>query len=904
MSTYHAYGLFYLLEARSIPINLLDVAASAQIKDLSAQVTVKQRYQLAKTSTLNHPVEASYTFPIPARAAVSSFVLIKQDGTRVVGLVQEKEEAKNTYDKAKSEGKLASLMVQDTPDVFTVSVGNILAGEIVTVELMYSTELTEDEETDSIRFHLPAHVGARYGASPVSAPAASSVSTDSSFFNFTASIESHSPIAKIGSPSHTVSTELGPDPSLPNAASLPFSNYARVSFSAPKDLSADMILSIKSSGLDSPRCIAEVHPSDDRKTFALALTMVPRFKLPDIPGQEFIFLVDRSGSMSGLRITTAKKALIVMLRSLPALGTDFNVFSFGDSCSALWKSGSRPYNQATLDEATSHVDSMEANFGGTEVRAALEAVFAVRKTDKPTSLFVLTDGDAWDLENVLSSVKSAVAASSSTTGAYLRIYTLGIGEASSTAMVEGIARVGNGASSFVSDGESFTGKTTRLLKAARAPLISNVQLEWPEKGQTQVLDEKDADDGFEILSDVDSEETVAQKDGAAPISLFDKDVDPLESVATTPLPKTFVTLSPPPAIQMSPHVIRGISPANRLYIYTIVSSSASSIPKFVTLSGELPSGDKVTLDVPVTLGHLHGSTSIHTLAARKLIQDWEDGQHDAELTKTGLDDYALKETVKAEIVRLGKTYSIASTHTSFVAVDESEAEGARLQKLGRRIRQEDDDSDGSMAYSAPRPMSTASLCKAKSAKSANISNFSMRSGGATHQQLRSAPAAYASSPPPPISARAAASSSPGIVCRSKNFCFARSPHSSFPASSAGVDITPLPLPPFDSKLPSSDRLDRLARLQSFDGSFATSVVELIGGDLTKICEKLCVQLEIGEKEKIAATILAMRYLKREMKDDTEAWEGIWEKAKAYVVGVVGGEEEFEKANAEVDEACA
>ena len=49
--------------------------------------------------------------------------------------------------------------------------------------------------------------------------------------------------------------------------------------------------------------------------------------------------------------------------------------------------------QTTLDEATKHVDSMQANYGGTEIRAALESVFTVRKTDRPTSLFVLTDGD-------------------------------------------------------------------------------------------------------------------------------------------------------------------------------------------------------------------------------------------------------------------------------------------------------------------------------------------------------------------------------------------------------------------------------------------------------------------------------------------------------------------------------
>lgn len=36
---------------------------------------------------------------------------------------------------------------------------------------------------------------------------------------------------------------------------------------------------------------------------------------------------------------------------------------------------------------------MRANFGGTEIRRALDSVFCVRKTDRLTSLFVLTDGD-------------------------------------------------------------------------------------------------------------------------------------------------------------------------------------------------------------------------------------------------------------------------------------------------------------------------------------------------------------------------------------------------------------------------------------------------------------------------------------------------------------------------------
>lgn len=375
------HGLYHYHQHSPVALPLLQVTAQASLKDLSAGVKLKQVY----TNDSDHTVECSYRFPVPARAAVTSFALVKEDGTRIVGLVQEKEEARETYDQAIEEGKLASLMEQETPDsefscavpddseisadralhtAFQVAVGNLLPKEKAIIELYYSTELTENEVNDSIRFHLPAHIGARYGQGPSSKPSPSfftlSPSTSTSFFHLDLSIESISPIRQIGSPSHTISTSLGPDPSLPNAAELPFSNFARVTFASNSTLDHDFILTLQCTGLDAPRCIAELHPLPEHDTAALSLSMVPKFKLPDIGEQEYLFLVDRSGSMGGERISMARKALVVLLRSLPKEGTRFNIVSFGNNSSALWSKGSRAYSQVGCD--VSYFTSSPADF--------------------------------------------------------------------------------------------------------------------------------------------------------------------------------------------------------------------------------------------------------------------------------------------------------------------------------------------------------------------------------------------------------------------------------------------------------------------------------------------------------------------------------------------------------------
>ncbi|KAF7373262.1 hypothetical protein MSAN_00535100 [Mycena sanguinolenta] len=494
------YGLYYVYQHRFVSLPLLGVRAEASIKELAAQVKLTQTYG----NDAGFPIEAKYTFPIPARASVCSFVMIKQDGTRVVGSVLEKQEARETYNTAVAQGQQASLAEQQTPDVFQVSVGNIPPNEQVQIELVYATELSEDEENDSIRFHLPVHIGARYGQSPQSKPTKFpfigrlfvSSSSPAPFLTLAMNVEAIAPISKIGCPSHSVSTELGPDPKLPNFKELPFSNYARVSLSSDSSLDKDFL-----------------HPSHD--TVAMGLTLVPRFKLPEVSRQEFIFMVDRSGSMGGKRIEAAKKALVVMLRALPHEDSLFQIMSFGNRSTCLWGHGSKSYNQDTLEEATRHVDSMKADYGGTEIAAALRQCFSARKVDRPLSVLMLTDGDAWDLNGVLGQVKGAV--EKAPKDAYVRVSVLGIGNSASTAMCEGMARVGNGVCMMVGEEEtSFTGKIARMLKAAKTPPISDISVDWGCPAKETKENEKEAFppdyDDFEIVEEVTEKGKGPEKD--------------------------------------------------------------------------------------------------------------------------------------------------------------------------------------------------------------------------------------------------------------------------------------------------------------------------------------------------------------------------------------------------------
>ena len=127
----------------------MSTAIDARVTGLVARVQVRQEFR----NDGAEGVEGIYVFPLPDEAAVDHLRMTV--GERLIeGEIREKEAAKKQYERAKAEGKKASLVEQQRPNMFTTSVANIGPGETIMVEIEYLETLRYDDGAFSIRFPL------------------------------------------------------------------------------------------------------------------------------------------------------------------------------------------------------------------------------------------------------------------------------------------------------------------------------------------------------------------------------------------------------------------------------------------------------------------------------------------------------------------------------------------------------------------------------------------------------------------------------------------------------------------------------------------------------------------------------------------------------------------------------
>jgi len=208
---------------------------------------------------------------------------------------------------------------------------------------------------------------------------------------------------------------------------------------------------------------------DDR--FVSMVTCYPPVAPVETSKGEFVFLVDRSGSMDGDAIRQAKNAMRVILKSIP-VDSHFNIVGFGTRFEELFAGGgSRLYTRETHQQAERYVSKMDASMGGTEIFAPLEKILSRQSAEGyQKQIFVLTDGQVADVEPVLALIAKHKDS--------CRVFSLGLGSSACHALVNGMARAGNGAALYSTVSEKMQEKLVNLMLLAMKPSVPGPKLEW------------------------------------------------------------------------------------------------------------------------------------------------------------------------------------------------------------------------------------------------------------------------------------------------------------------------------------------------------------------------------------------------------------------------------------------
>ena len=473
-----------------------------------------------------------------------------------------------------------------------------------------------------------------------------------------------------------------------------------------------------------------------------------------------------------------------------------------------------------------------------------------------------------DVDNTTTTVANAVSAS--TADAPLRVFTLGIGDTVSTAMCEGIARAGNGLCLLAVSSESIVGKCARLLRAGRSSILKDVSIDWGVPSENTA-------NGTARFVDISSSSTVQ--------------------------------ISPAPAVQQTPHHIHNIDPGMRFIVFMITTHK--TVPTQITVRGRLDgTTEQFTHSVPVEyVNSFRKETStiplVHTLAARRLIVDFED---DRVPLPTANAHASIEDIRKAVIVRLGEEYQLASKYTSFVAVEEAtqsvpdrgirSLRGRSLRLRPRPINPNEESGQGSfleniiggaltlltyaMSYfqgtisrgrSSWRvpgafPGSRSASLSPPGSRDQNNGSFSTLSSLDGSRSAWSTSRTPSPSPSPSVDAEHERSPSPVLedlhqapeaIQRQHGF----EQGSTIPSNDAGGPVSP--------------QIFNLVQLQSFDGSFPlnNSLGQIVGHDA------MGKAAEFQVDDKIWATALAVAFLRKHLSKQPDLLEGLLDKAMEF-----------------------
>ena len=435
-----------------VKMNGMLVPVPARSTDVSLSIAgpiVRGRIVQTFTNPTPEPLDGEYVFPLPEGAAVDGLTLQIGD-RRFVGEIQEKDEARRTFEAAKADGKGAGLVEQHRPNIFRTRVANIPPHAAIVVQL----DTLDEAEWRSGEFTtvFPTTITARYA--PGGAPG---VDHDA-LVTLHATIDAGVPVAEVASsyPVEAVSRGSSLDVSVgdgPVPADRDFTLRWRPK--AGKDAVAGGLVEERADG-----------------RYGLAILVPPaldRIGEDAFPTQT-VFVIDVSGSMAGPSLEQAKAALTVALDRLQPQDT-FTLVKF-DSDNEAYARRFLPASAGEIDAAKRWVAGLAAG-SGTEILPALVSALDLSAGGDARALkrvILITDGAVENEDEVVSEVARHLGGT--------RLHIVGIGPAPNRWLMKELARAGRGSFESIGAIAEVQAKTVALLARTARAAITDVALEW------------------------------------------------------------------------------------------------------------------------------------------------------------------------------------------------------------------------------------------------------------------------------------------------------------------------------------------------------------------------------------------------------------------------------------------
>ena len=442
----------------SFPLKKTDI--TVDINGVIADIHVLQTY----ANEGQNPINASYVFPASTKVTVHGMQM--QIGNQIVtAQIKEKEEAEEEFEEAKEEGKSASLLSEEEPNVFSMNVANIMPNDTVSIDLHYTELITPADGV--YQFVYPTVVGPRY-VSPViddcgtreewtATPYLPEGKLPDSQYNIHVSLSAGVPITELTSSSHKIDIKWDEN------------TKADISLADPTDYAGnrDFILDYKLTSEDISTGLM-LNTGETENFFMLMVQPPERFDAKDIPPREYIFVLDISGSMSGFPLDTAKELIKNLVSNLKETDT-FNLILFSGA-SYQMAERSVPATKENIENAIRIIDYQEGS-GGTELAPALEEAIAIPASDDVSrNIVIITDGYIYGENDIFDIIRENAGSAD--------FFPFGIGTSVNRYLIEGIAKTGQGEPFIVTD-ESEASETAKQFKTyIQSPVLTNIQVSF------------------------------------------------------------------------------------------------------------------------------------------------------------------------------------------------------------------------------------------------------------------------------------------------------------------------------------------------------------------------------------------------------------------------------------------